>query len=662
MTDVKFTTTPGAVDESFCDDCTVMYRNQWSLLERTLVDCYDNVIQDLNDYNISLKLSGDEGKMVEMKYEEVKFPDGLQTKVKINKTGKHKLLITLTCKGNQDNEYHLEDIPVEVVDAPLSLARSKFYYGDTSVAGEGFQIEIHPVDVFGCPLPAHTTTDYKLRGSISETNKNNETVDLNIIKNEVNLVIYVSVVLTKAGSRKVIVFDKDDKSKVITIDVNPDLTDLRWELTAQKETAYRRENLALSVSLLDRFNNKVHIYNSVGYIPGLVKTNGPVGLRCTMRSIEGYKVTFHCHFTITGEYDLLLTDHEGNSLDGTSVSITVQDAPLDRSRSSIRWIPEYDDIPSQPVFPEDESFRCRLELWDVVGYKYDKTVASDCIKVKNGNIEVRDIEVTEDKIGSYNIVVQSNPGWQYYCYVNGIKIENPIALPKNREFKKYDDGKCQLHYFELDCYGAKKRDIECCHLVNIKRVCDLSGRLEVEDFGNFVRVKLPVEEIVYNIHGRRKIKCSPEEIHSKLQKFRNILLHLLRAMYYRQEAFELDKAREKWKEMANENYRKVKEGDSIDKDIPHFCSQIKEKYAALMRRYHDAACDEFFQFYNTDRDQSEIDLHGLLVVDEKKLRDYEQQLLSKEAWTLDTAKRKIEEERNHGNEALRYCTSESIFM
>ena len=133
---------------------------------------------------------------------------------------------------------------------------------------------------------------------------------------------------------------------MITIDANPDLTDLHWELTAQ-EIAYRRENLTLSVRLCDRFNNEVRA-DSLRYIPGLVKLDGPDGLQCTIGSIEDYKVTFPCHFTITGEYDLCLTDHEGNSLDETSVLITVQDAPLDRSRSSICWIPKRDDILINP--------------------------------------------------------------------------------------------------------------------------------------------------------------------------------------------------------------------------------------------------------------------------------------------------------------------------
>ena len=690
LNDVKFTTT-GAVDKSFSADSTVMYRNQWSFLEAVLFDCYSNAVQELsNDYNISLKLSGDERKMTEMEYEDVEFRNGrLKAKIKISKTGKHKLFLTLTCRSNKDQVYFLKDVPIEVEDAPLSLEKTEFVYGNT-VAGKKMQVEIHPFDVFGCSLPADTKTDYELllSGYISEVNENKETMKFGIVKNDSNIVIRGTIVLKKAGSRKV-VFGKDDQSKVMSIDVCPDLTNLHWKLTAENEIASQRENLVLSVCLLDRFNNEVRT-DSLGYIPELVKTDGPDGLQCTGRSTEDYKVTFQCQFTITGKYDLCLADCEnGNSLDGTSVSITVQDAPFDCSRSSIRWTPEYDDIPDQPVFPEDESFRCRLELLDSVGHKYGKIVAKDCVKVKYNNTEVKNIKVSSrsNEIGCFDIVVPlknlvgDDPCPEFWCFVDGRKIEKPLILPTFKAFQIYDDDRnCVIHdsSLEIFCYGVKPSDIigsDHCNLNNIKRVCRLDDDPKIRDcFGNSrpIRpednsdndddvddeictiIELPFEGIVRETWEDGTIICSEEKIDNKIHEFRKILLRLLRALYYRQEAFELDNDREEWKEQASENYRKIKRGESIDKKIPHLCSQIKEKCAALMRRYHDAACEEFFQFYNTDRDQSEIDLHGLLVADEKKLRDYERQLRSRDRLSSTEVSRKIDEEREHGNEAKRF--------
>jgi hypothetical protein len=99
----------------------------------------------------------------------------------------------------------------------LYLAGSKFRYPDTAVAGEEIQLEILPFDVFGCRLPACTSTDYNLTGAISsshsDVNENKETMDFKTIKNESNVVIFVSIVLTKAGRRKVMIFDKDSKGK-----------------------------------------------------------------------------------------------------------------------------------------------------------------------------------------------------------------------------------------------------------------------------------------------------------------------------------------------------------------------------------------------------------------------------------------------------------------
>ena len=95
---------------------------------------------------------------------------------------------------------------------------------------------------------------------------------------------------------------------------------------------------------------------------------------------------------------------------------------------------------------------------------------------------------------------------------------------------------------------------------------------------------------------------------------------------------------------------------TFGKERAHCCSQIKEKYAALMKSYHDAACEEYFVFFNAERHQSEIDLHGLLVGDERKLIYYEKQLRLKGDLTPDRVNERIEEEREHGNEAIRYWT------
>ena len=733
LNDVKFTTT-GAVDKNFCASSTVMYRNQWSFLEAVLVDCYDNVVQELsNECSISLTLSDDGRNTAELESKKVKFRNGrLKVKMKIDKPGKHKLFITLPRGSNQEQVYPLNDVQVEVEDPPLFLDKTEFAY-DKAVAGKEMQMEIHPFNVFGCPLPADTTTDCKLLFScdILAMDKNKGAMKFERIEKDQNTVIRVSIVLKEAGSRKA-VFGQGDQTKSISIDVSPDLSDLHWELVSKKETAHRRENLDLSARLLDRFNNEVRTDTRTD-IPKLTMVNGPDGMHQTGMSIEDYKVTFHCKFNEAGNYDFCLEDREGNGLEGTSFSITVQNAPLDYQRSSICWIPEYDSIPDQPVFPKDKSFRSRLRLLDVVGHKYVENIPKDRIQVKYDNTEVRKIKVScsSKEIGCYHIVVpltnlvRGDPSPEFWCFVNGRKIEKPLSFPRFEAFETYDDEEnCTIHdttsygSLKISCYGVTEEDIigsDFCNLNNIKRICELHDDPEFEEDDYFSNdqsfrpnrdddddddndydgdnaydddndddngnddydyydddydgyydnddhddenddictiIKLPLEGIVYETGREWTVINTKDEIENKIQKFRDILLRLLRAIWYRQVAFDLDKDREEWKDMASKYYRK---GKQIDKEIAHFCSEIKEKYAALMRSYHDAACNEFFEFFNEKRDQSEIDLHGLLVADDEKLEDYERQLRRRDRLSSAKVDEKIREERNHGDEAIRYC-------
>ena len=652
--DVRFTT-HGAIDESFSADPTVMYRNQPSILEAEMVDRYDNVVLELsNDYNIGLQLFNDKGKVMEMEYQDVEFRNKrLRVQVKINEAGKYNL-IALINRNSHDQVVRLQEIQIQVNDAPLYLAGSKFLHHETCVAGEEIQLEIRPLDVFGFPLPADSTTDCNLTGDILnsplELNENKETVDFRIIQNESNVVIRVSIVLTKAGCRKVRIIDKDDKSKEQSIQVNPDESDVHWELTAPKQTVYRREKLILSKRLFDCFNNEVRTDEN---IPQLIKKDGPDEFCFTEEPNNIFSI--HCYFEQTGKYDLCLANE-----DGSSFSITVQDAPLDYHSSTIEWI-----FPDQPVFFEDETFQCCLRLKDVVGYDYDAKIANNCIEVKYDNTEVENIKVSKrpNDVGSYNIVVplknfEDCQIPRVWCFVNGNKIENPLILPTFEGFEKHDDERnCVVYrshaFVRIVCYGVKKNDIigsDHAHLNNIKRVCELDNDPKVDE-------TCPVDgPIRADLIIRTVVEIPLDEIANKIQKCRNILLHLIRATYYRKEAFKIDEAREDWKVRASENYNKIEEGENIDKNLPHFCSQIKEKYAELMGTYHDAACDEFFEFFNAKRGQSKIDLHGLLVVNDKKLRDYERQLLrrSRDRMSLAQVQSKIEKERDHGNEAIRY--------
>ena len=212
LNDVRFTTN-GAIDDSFVPDPSVMYRNQWSILEGRLVDCYDNVAELSNNCNISLELSTD--KETEMEYIDAVIENNrFRVPLQITKAGKHNLVITLINANSSDQAVvRLKEIQIQVNDAPLYLAGSEFRYSKTYVTGETIQLQIFPVDVFGLPLPANSTTDYNLAGNILQNGENNETMQFRMVKNESNILICVSVVLTKAGRRKLRILDEAEKSK-----------------------------------------------------------------------------------------------------------------------------------------------------------------------------------------------------------------------------------------------------------------------------------------------------------------------------------------------------------------------------------------------------------------------------------------------------------------
>lgn len=656
---VEFSTT-GAINEYFDPPPLTMYKNQWSILEATLFDSYDNAVCELNrNYNISLKMPNEEREKIE--YRDADFVnETLGLKLKINETGVYNLSVTLTDTNSPDEVVCLEETPVYVLDAPLYLSGSKLHCPQSCIAGKKVQVKIFLLDVFGCPLPTDRMKYYGLTGKIICPDGSEEITEPIIAQDELSIVACFSVILTKAGSRELIIYYENYDSyqwKEWSIRVDPDFNDVHWELVAVEKTAFRREKLIATTCLFDRFHNEVPIFSNLSNIPKLVKLNGPDGLYVRREFVDNHDnlVEIHFDFFQTGKYNLCLSDRDGNQLEDTLFSITVSDAPLDYNRSSIKWLPQYDDVKDQPVFPEDESFRCCLNLKDVVGFDYDgEKKSSMSIQIKYNNTLMKNIVIssTSNKSGSYTIVVPLNNRVRdearpkFWCFVYGKKIVNPLVLPTFEIFEKYEDDSMKIYRFETQsykslkilCKGVEPNEVigkDHCHLNNLKRVCELDEDPKVDkssSFGNHTTIEIPLHEV----SGR-------------VLDLRNVLLHLLRAMSYRKRAFELDKAREKWKRQASEAYE-----NGMNEDRPHFYSVIKEKYAKLMKRYHDEACEEFFQFFNSGRGQSEVDLHGLLVVDENKLHEFRQQLLSKRSMSQADMERKIQQERDHGNEAIRY--------
>ena len=93
------------------------------------------------------------------------------------------------------------------------------------------------------------------------------------------------------------------------------------------------------------------------------------------------------------------------------------------------------------------------------------------------------------------------------------------------KFKEHDvEQNCKLQGFDIVCDGVKKNDItrnQSCYVENIRRVCQLKSVPKVDDFEDHALIRFP-----------------SKEIKNKKEKCRKILLHFLRAIYYREVAFE----------------------------------------------------------------------------------------------------------------------------
>lgn len=61
-----------------------------------------------------------------------------------------------------------------------------------------------------------------------------------------------------------------------------------------------------------------------------------------------------------------------------------------------------------------------------------------------------------------------------------------------------------------------------------------------------------------------------------------------------------------------------------------FCKFFKDRFGDLMNKYNREACEELFSFFNYNRDDSEVDLHGLHVADEERMELLRLTLLRKD--------------------------------
>ena len=653
--------TKSSKDPNFTADPKLLYNNQWSTLEAVILDEYNNVVTQMDgDCKVRLEARGDQEKPIKVSCNDAVIEDGLlRLQVKGEGVGRQDFLAILqssNCNDRPNHEYQLQTVQLEVVDPPFSLNLSEIEKPDSCVAGTEPKMRLIPFDVFGNPFLANSTARCNLSGkfldSQSQSTHKKERISCGKAVNAYNYFVEVSVLLTRAGERNFEILDNESGAAKLkfSLEVKPDESNVHWDVMITENT-YKNERLTLTAQLLDQFGNKVVVHPS--YQSQLLQESGPEdGLICTKTSISENTVSIEYHFTKKGTYVLSLQLH-GHT---TEKSINVQHPPVDPDRSTVRWVPKYDD---QPLFPDDETFLCRVYLKDVHGNNYEGDVSTSNLICNCGQTQVQIVDIQPvDSVSQFDVTVSLKGVLdienvdlepEFWFSLNGRKItRSPLQLSFDG-FQEYDDDDLftvnELQG-EIYCRNVMKSEIngpDFTYLNNIKRVCELDEDPEIEDYEDeeeeeedkYVKIQLPDYEF------------------KKTRKFSETLLHLLKAHYYRNQAFEADKERNYWKEKATESFDETKRDKNADRSRPNFCSSIKEKYATLMNEYHNKACEEVFQFFNIGRSQSEIDLHGLLVVDEKKLRNYERQLQDKNEMSNKNVKAKIQKEREKGDEAIR---------
>ncbi len=176
------------------------------------------------------------------------------------------------------------------------------------------------------------------------------------------------------------------------------------------------------------------------------------------------------------------------------------------------------------------------------------------------------------------------------------------------QFVPYNENNCQLQLlpgrngYQLVCENARKYDIlgaDFAHINNIKRVLELKDRVEINEATDQANVTIDLKNVQSHLHPICK----------------EVVQHLLRGLYYRRKAAEMARVRMEWKK----RFASLRGLLSRNSPSLELCKVFRDFFGELMNKYNRAACDELFKFFNFQRDESELDLHGLLVADEEKL-------------------------------------------
>ena len=256
---------------------------------------------------------------------------------------------------------------------------------------------------------------------------------------------------------------------------------------------------------------------------------------------------------------------------------------------------------------------------------YDITVrgerpwSRDLVVLLNGEqvSHVREFEFTDEECDAINYLEYEDYEWIQQFFDEGdCGIFIPLTTGEDDgKFVTYDENDCELQSqnknHKLICKNVRKYDIlgaDFAHVDNMKRVLELKNRIEFQETDGRAIIDL------INIKSHLYPIC------------KEVVKHLLGGLYYRKKASEAARVRMEWKN----RLISIDEVFWLGKKTPSFvfCKYFKDFFGDLLNKYNREACDELFKFFNFLRDESEVDLHGLLVADEKKLESLRLNLLA----------------------------------
>ena len=233
--------------------------------------------------------------------------------------------------------------------------------------------------------------------------------------------------------------------------------------------------------------------------------------------------------------------------------------------------------------------------------------------------------------------------------------------PKGKKFLLYNDNMCQIirvrgKWSGIECKGTTARTIkgpDYANLNNIKRALNFRGPIdlnEIKSGGETTRT-----EIIFRTNVSKEF----------LETCREVVLHLLRGTHYRKKASESGKHRCYWEDRierlignfpkVSNPYRDPESVQSIPR-IPQKYISKRDTYGDLINQYNRQACEEFFAFFNYEREENEVDLHGLLVADEQNYANLRKNLKHKKLNDL-TIEKVVSRSRWEGDEAIRKLES-----